>query len=509
MRGGRERCDDANVMPGDGCSATCELEPGFTCMGTPSVCRPVCGDGLRTSAEACDDGFTDACGTCNATCTGAGLGSTCGDGARCPQTEACDDFNLVPGDGCSSTCTLETPVVDAGVDAGFDAGSPPFDAGLDAGASADAGAPDSGAPDAGPPGSGPFIYQRIANVTFTDDLKHVAWHPSGRFALIVGATNRVILYDAAARTLTLVQQLGTSLTDLDVASDGTFFLVVGQSSTTASRLWRIDVGANDVLAPAVDLGALSPGTVSAIAVEPGANRFAIVSRGATTTNPNYLFLWTAAAGLSAPKGYNASGSAMGLMWGARSLYANSPNVLTADGVNGADSKTWVETSNLFVGNGWLGGFGNPGQGAWQPGGTFGAFVGWSSNKLYAFDGSWHLVTLPGPTGIAPQALAFRADGQRALVVGRAVGTPLRATVIEYRPGVVGQYDDAAWVDVSLAGFASAPWSGNSNQHLLDVAWRPGACDEGLIVGSDNGSSTAPGFGLAVRFYDSLQPTCAP
>ena len=29
--------------------------------------------------EACDDGFTDACGTCNADCSGAGTGATCGD----------------------------------------------------------------------------------------------------------------------------------------------------------------------------------------------------------------------------------------------------------------------------------------------------------------------------------------------------------------------------------------------------------------------------------------------
>jgi cysteine-rich repeat protein len=546
-----ESCDDGNQVTGDGCSARCGVEAGWFCpfpaAGMPSRCMPSCGDSRLVDMEPCDDGNRSSQDGCSASCsiepgfTCAGQPSvcttTCGDGLRGGR-ETCDDLNTRPLDGCSATCTVEPgftctgtpsqclpdPVVDAGtpVDAGsgVDSGTPidagalvdagtPMDAGLptDAGL-VDAGTPvDAGAPDAGPPGMGALVFQPIANVTFTDDLKRVVWHPSGRFALLVGATNRVIRYDAAARTLTLVQQLGTSLTDLDVASDGSFFLVVGQSSPTASRLWRIDVGLNDALAMANDLGAI-PGTVADVEVEPGSTRFAIVARQATF-GVNSLFTWTPMGGLSTPRGYNASGHAFSLMWGARSLYANSPNVLTADGVNGADSRTWVETSGMVVANGWPGGFGNPGQGAWQPGGGWGAFVGWSSNKLYVFDGSWHLVTLPGPTGISPQALAFRADGQRALVVGRAVGTPLRATVIEYRPTGPGAYGDLSWVDASIAGFGAPPFSGNSNQHLLDVAWRPGACDEGLIVGADNGSSLSPTFGLAVRFYDSSQPVCSP
>ena len=40
----------------------------------PQVCR----------LEQCDDGY-DACGTCNAECSGAGTGATCGDGEVCPE----------------------------------------------------------------------------------------------------------------------------------------------------------------------------------------------------------------------------------------------------------------------------------------------------------------------------------------------------------------------------------------------------------------------------------------
>ena len=38
--GGTEACDDGNMMAGDGCSATCTVESGFICAGSPSTCGP-------------------------------------------------------------------------------------------------------------------------------------------------------------------------------------------------------------------------------------------------------------------------------------------------------------------------------------------------------------------------------------------------------------------------------------------------------------------------------------
>jgi hypothetical protein len=55
--------------------------------------------------EACDDGYTDACGSCNSNCTGPGSGSTCGDSVRCPQTEACDDGYTDACGSCNSNCS--------------------------------------------------------------------------------------------------------------------------------------------------------------------------------------------------------------------------------------------------------------------------------------------------------------------------------------------------------------------------------------------------------------------
>jgi len=72
-------------------------------------CAPICGDGIKTKNEACDDGMnTGGYGKCAAGCV---LGPRCGDGTvQAAQGEQCDDGNLVDGDGCSSKCTVDVVV---------------------------------------------------------------------------------------------------------------------------------------------------------------------------------------------------------------------------------------------------------------------------------------------------------------------------------------------------------------------------------------------------------------
>ncbi len=83
-----ETCDDGNAAGGDGCSASCQTE--------------FCGDGVVNNvAETCEPPNTN---TCNATCTARQ--PTCGDGFV-TAPEACDDGNVIDGDGCSSTCEFE------------------------------------------------------------------------------------------------------------------------------------------------------------------------------------------------------------------------------------------------------------------------------------------------------------------------------------------------------------------------------------------------------------------
>lgn len=87
-----EACDDG-VGGNDGgygqCGADCKTRGGY------------CGDGLVTGPEQCDPAAPDA-GTCGPTCHTTG----CGDGFV-QAGEECDDGNTVSADGCSATCTVE------------------------------------------------------------------------------------------------------------------------------------------------------------------------------------------------------------------------------------------------------------------------------------------------------------------------------------------------------------------------------------------------------------------
>lgn len=65
---GSEACDDGGVTAGDGCSALCALEPGWTCSGAPSACNTVCGDGITAGSEECDDGNASNADACSAAC---------------------------------------------------------------------------------------------------------------------------------------------------------------------------------------------------------------------------------------------------------------------------------------------------------------------------------------------------------------------------------------------------------------------------------------------------------
>jgi cysteine-rich repeat protein len=75
---GKYACDDGNNNNNDGCSSICTIERGWTCGGgfpvanAVDTCAPICGDGLLRGNEPCDDG------------------------------------NILPKDGCSAACTIET-----------------------------------------------------------------------------------------------------------------------------------------------------------------------------------------------------------------------------------------------------------------------------------------------------------------------------------------------------------------------------------------------------------------
>ena len=140
-------CEDGNSNTGDGCIAHggfCEVEYGWECgQGDPiewDYCKEICGDGHDMGTYMCDDGNINSGDGCDQLCciedgfqcdqvgtlgtygnqpsVNAVYGGTldvpdpdicyeiCGDGKDFGYYE-CDDGNLVNGDGCDDTCTIE------------------------------------------------------------------------------------------------------------------------------------------------------------------------------------------------------------------------------------------------------------------------------------------------------------------------------------------------------------------------------------------------------------------
>ncbi|MEW5849789.1 MAG: MopE-related protein [Myxococcota bacterium] len=120
-----ETCDDGNLTSGDGCSFRCQVEPGFTCTGQPSVCTGACADVDRDGfgdavcgGGDCDDGDArifpgapDPCGdTIDQDCDGVDLACPCQDVDRDGFGELacgggdCDDNNAQRFPGAPEVC---------------------------------------------------------------------------------------------------------------------------------------------------------------------------------------------------------------------------------------------------------------------------------------------------------------------------------------------------------------------------------------------------------------------
>ena len=115
VRSTAEECDDNNTVGGDGCDAMCNVETGFECVsstqssgsgvGGLDTCGPRCGDGIELSArglEDCDDNNTVSGDGCNATCF-TEVGYTCTGGSLTSQSTcvtACGDGLRAGSEAC-------------------------------------------------------------------------------------------------------------------------------------------------------------------------------------------------------------------------------------------------------------------------------------------------------------------------------------------------------------------------------------------------------------------------
>ncbi len=89
VRSPTEACDDGNTSDGDGCSAACASETR-------------CGNNQKQAGEACDDGNIVSGDGCSADCNS---NEQCGNGIVDFQVgEQCDDSNTVGGDACAANC---------------------------------------------------------------------------------------------------------------------------------------------------------------------------------------------------------------------------------------------------------------------------------------------------------------------------------------------------------------------------------------------------------------------
>ena len=138
--GSSEQCDDSNIVEGDGCSRTCQVECGWACSGgngnSADVCSAAkCGDRMLAGVEECDDGNLQDGDGCSSLCIiefgftcvhysvppypcgayGDVCSPVCGDGRVVGSEErTCDDGNLASGDGCSPECQVECGYMCAG-----------------------------------------------------------------------------------------------------------------------------------------------------------------------------------------------------------------------------------------------------------------------------------------------------------------------------------------------------------------------------------------------------------
>ena len=327
----------------------------------------------------------------------------------------------------------------------------------------------------------------------------VAWHPSGAFALAISSTGDVFRYDATTQSAAIVTTLSGSPTGIAASLNGDTFAIVGADGVDGA-LWPVAVDGANQLTFGLQQTLSAPGY--AIETDPQTGTMAIAGR-TSTFNTTWIDLWDPAQGVFDTKAFFAGAGVSGLMWADDVVYQGARAIISTHGFNGADSRTWILDTDEVVTNNWSPGFGNAGKAAFRPAGGFGIVAGTSSNVVYVFSGAWASTSLPGVGSATTLAdVDWSSSGDRAIMVGRVLGSPLQATVFVLSQGAGNGFNAANLVNNSVANFDQSPYFGTSNTTLRGAAWQPGSsCDGGLLVGGDTTR------GWILRFWDLDDNDC--
>jgi len=447
---------------------------------------------------------------------------SCSDDAQVPPCQG-DDCNPVEPDAEPDAADLlpvdalgDVPLTDADADADAAADAAELDA-ADAPDGDDAQPSDSDldhdteidardAPDLfeGPP-RGRYAYS-AADLDALLDVRAAAYHPEGRYAVVLERRDNARVYDAVNEswsTFDLSPFVGRiDWSDIDFSPDGAFALLTGTRVFSDAGeqhqgvIFRLDH--ETMLARLDETSEDTPFDQLS-----GLNRLGVVNTELTFAHDDavpwllarpVVSPWSATLVALDPDGELFLGSS--LNQNAEAGCADFDLVSEAGGGLGALIACNIEGADtLYVSDvrgdpTWLDDLGNNEVGTLSAvesyrDGSYALVVN-DAGTLYRFvDGQFNETREAIRFGAPTRAIGFQSEGARARVRGARTGS--FGIAIEYRHPyyecpTTGEASCMLEV-VSIPGFDAEPFNAGPDAVLRDVAWRPG-CDGGFIVGGD-------------------------
>jgi hypothetical protein len=358
-----------------------------------------------------------------------------------------------------------------------------------------------------PPGA--FAFHKIKNIWFTGDFVDVIWTADGARAFVVTDAGLLLRYDPMTEALDEVTlPAGFRALRLGLSALEGLIYVAGRhdgGDETEARLYHMQPDSEAM--EELTFMRLADHEWMALAFARDGKSLVVGGRKPSSAGSVLWLLGQPYDAVADSVSISGWPNLDDVLWGDPAVFGTA-QVVTSAGVNSGDSQSWLPESGVLVDNGWGNGFGNPGRGARRPGGQVIVLAAKTTMKVYVYEGgAWTYKSVTGGSS-AHTSVVWNPTGTRMLVLGRAMGTDLKGTIVEYRPTGAG-LEPGVWVDQSIADFDETPWLATmSRGYLHHAAFRPGsACAEGLVVSADNGPTWDPTFGMLIRFVDSGDPDC--